>query len=72
MHCRLVLEACPYLHHLELCMNAYACLVPSHAAPFALLPRLRTHFLTQYQNYDIEQIIEAPHVDFDEILTCLN
>ena len=42
---RLVLQACPYLQHLDLTINPY--LPPSHEATFALVPHLRSLRLSQ-------------------------
>ena len=72
VRCRLVLQACPYLQHLDIIVDAYAHVMPSHDDTIALLCRLRSLYLTQYQNDDArEQATETLCVDFEQMLSSL-
>ena len=72
VRCRLVLQACPYLQHLQLYINSYHHVEPSHEDTFALLPHLRTLWLYQGDTERAnELLIEEPPVDIERMLDSL-
>ena len=72
VHCRLVLQACPYLQHLGLLINVIRAVEPSHEDTFALVPRLRSLLLNQYETVDeLELVVDTPPVDFERMLDSL-
>ena len=73
VHCRLVLQACPYLQHLHLQIDAWQYVEPSHEDTFALVPRLRSLRLTQRDVNQVEPelAISDEPVDFERMLDSL-
>ena len=67
VRCRLVLQACPHLRHLDLTLFRAAHVEPHNYDTFALLPRLRSLSLSQ-DDYEIELTgltsFDKPPVDF--------
>ena len=78
VHCRLVLQACPYLQHLSLNIDTARHVEPSHEDTFALVPRLRSLDLHHDHDHwdmlgeeDPELLIDQPPVDFERMLDSL-
>ena len=72
VRCRVVLQACPHLQHLDLAMDEMKYEQPSHADTFALLPALRSLHLTQMYSSDPKQLlIDDPPIDFESMLDSL-
>ena len=72
VRCRLVLQPCPYLQNLDIIVDARAHVTPSHDDTFALLPRLRSLYLTQYENDELhEQATQTVCIDFEQMLDSL-
>ena len=72
VRCPLVLQACPYLQHLHLVVDAHAHVMPSHGDTFALVPRLRSLYVIQDQKDDAKgQATETLCVDIEQMLSSL-
>lgn len=73
VRCRLVLQACPYLQHLELVIDPLVHVEPSHEDTFALVPRLRSLSVSVRDHSDDEPelLIDQPPVDFERMLDSL-
>ena len=73
VRCRLVLQACPLLQHLELHIDTVAHMEPSHEDTFALVPRLRSLSLYPSSNRHLarELVVTELPVDFKRMLDSL-
>jgi len=60
--CRLVLQACPYLQHLDLTVNPITYAAPSHDDTFALVLRLRSLHLehSDWNEWDRTSLFDFP------------
>ena len=72
VRCRLVLQACPYLQHLDLTVDTRVSERPSHADTFALVPRLRSLRLNQQCDRKFDSGFDKEALfDFRAMLTSL-
>ena len=69
VRCRLVLRACPYLQHLDLAIDSFLYVPPSHEDTFALVPCLRSLRLSQADSD--QSTYSGEVVDFLEMLDSL-